>query len=202
MQIVIAEAKARFAELVRRAEVGEAIELTRYGRPVARIVAADRPTGQPLIGCMEGAFTLSDDIFAGDDAIARMFDGSPGNEGRLLLDTHILLWAVLNDRLLSATQRQAITEGEIYRSAVSVWEIGIRRAIGRLEVPEELMRIAVDAGCIPLPISWAHAEVAAGLPRHHADPFDRLLIAQAQCEGLGLVSPDVKLAAYPGERVR
>lgn len=73
MQIAIAEAKAQFAELIRRAEAGESIELTRYGRPVARIVAAERSVGRPLIGAMEGAFTLPDDIFDGDDEIAEMF---------------------------------------------------------------------------------------------------------------------------------
>lgn len=73
MRIAIAEAKAQFAELIRRAEAGEAIELTRYGRPVARIVAAERPVGRPLIGAMEGAFTLPDDMFEGDDEIAGMF---------------------------------------------------------------------------------------------------------------------------------
>lgn len=76
MQIAIAEAKARFAELIRRAEAGEAIELTRYGCPVARIVAANRPIGQPLIGAMEGAFTLPDDMFDGDDELAEMFERS------------------------------------------------------------------------------------------------------------------------------
>ncbi len=74
MQIAIAEAKAQFAELVRRAEAGESIELTRYGRPVARIVAADRSVGRPLIGAMEGAFTLPVDMFEGDDEIAEMFE--------------------------------------------------------------------------------------------------------------------------------
>lgn len=73
MQIAIAEAKAQFAEIIRRVEAGEAIELTRYGRPVAKIVAADRPVGRPLIGAMAGAFTLPDDIFAGDEDIADMF---------------------------------------------------------------------------------------------------------------------------------
>ncbi|MEM0949750.1 MAG: type II toxin-antitoxin system prevent-host-death family antitoxin [Pseudomonadota bacterium] len=77
MQIAIAEAKAQFAELIRRAEAGEAIELTRYGRPVARIVAANRPVGRPLIGAMKGAFTLPDDMFAGDEEIAEMFDTKP-----------------------------------------------------------------------------------------------------------------------------
>ena len=73
MQIAIAEAKAQFAELIRRAEAGEAIELTRYGRPVARIVAADRAAGRPLIGAMKGAFTVPEDIFAGDAEIEELF---------------------------------------------------------------------------------------------------------------------------------
>ena len=73
MQIAIAEAKAQFAELIRRAEAGEEIELTRHGKPVAQIVAAKRPVGRPLIGSMKGAFNLPDDIFAGDDEVAEMF---------------------------------------------------------------------------------------------------------------------------------
>lgn len=76
MQIAIAEAKAQFAELIRRAEAGEAIELTRYGRPVARIVAADRPVGRLLIGALEGKFALPDDMFEGDAEIAEMFEQS------------------------------------------------------------------------------------------------------------------------------
>ena len=76
MRIAIAEAKAQFAELIRRAEAGEAIELTRYGRPVARIVAAERPVRRPLIGAMEGAFSLPDDMFEDDDAIAEIFEKS------------------------------------------------------------------------------------------------------------------------------
>lgn len=73
MQIAIAEAKAQFAELIRRAEAGEEIELTRYGRPVAKLVAANRGAGRPLIGAMEGAFDLPEDMFAGDEEIADLF---------------------------------------------------------------------------------------------------------------------------------
>ena len=115
---------------------------------------------------------------------------------RLLLDTHVLLWAVLNHPRLTATQAQAISGAELYVSAASVWEIGIKRALGKLDVPGELFDIAVDSGCRPLPITWAHAEAAAALPPHHSDPFDRMLIAQARCEGLHLASSDAKLAAY------
>lgn len=115
---------------------------------------------------------------------------------RVLLDTHVLLWAVLNDPRLTEAQARAISEGELYLSAASVWEIGIKRAIGKLDVPEDLFDIAVDAGCRPLPISWTHADAAAALPLHHTDPFDRMLIAQARCEGLRLASSDTRLAAY------
>lgn len=115
---------------------------------------------------------------------------------RVLLDTHVLLWAVLNDPRLTAAQAKAISEGEMYLSSASIWEIGIKRAIGKLDVPGDLFEIAVDAGCRPLPISWTHAEAAAALPLHHTDPFDRMLVAQARCEGLRLASSDTKLEAY------
>jgi PIN domain nuclease of toxin-antitoxin system len=115
---------------------------------------------------------------------------------RVLLDTHVLLWALLDDPRLTQAQRVALTEGELYVSAASVWEIGIKRSLGKLDVPEGFVGVAVEAGCRSLPISWAHAEVAASLPFHHNDPFDRMLIAQAQCEDLVLASSDAKLAPY------
>jgi len=121
---------------------------------------------------------------------------------RVLLDTHILLWTVLDDPRLSAAQLEAIGTGELYLSAASVWEIGIKRALGKLYVPEEIFNIAVDAGCRPLPISWTHAETAASLPPHHADPFDRMLVAQAQCEGLKLISSDARMTTYDVDLIR
>ena len=75
MQIAIADAKAQFAELIRRAEAGEAIELTRYGKPVAKLVAADRPKGRPLLGAMRGDFTLPADMADGDSEVAALFRG-------------------------------------------------------------------------------------------------------------------------------
>lgn len=73
MKIAVADAKAQFAELIRRAEAGEAIELTRYGKPVAKLVAAERPQGRPLIGAMKGDFTLPADMAEGDADIAALF---------------------------------------------------------------------------------------------------------------------------------
>lgn len=115
---------------------------------------------------------------------------------RLLLDTHVLLWAVLDDPRLTRAQADAIGSAELYLSAASVWEIGIKRALGKLDVPDLIFEIASDAGCRPLPISWTHAEAASALPAHHNDPFDRMLVAQACCEGLSLASSDSRLALY------
>ncbi len=124
---------------------------------------------------------------------------------RILLDTHVLLWALLNNPRLTDAQRQAIeqaaAEGELYLSSASVWEIGIKRAVGKLDVPDTLFKTAVDRGCRPLSISWVHAEAAAALPRHHNDPFDRMLVAQARCENMRLASSDKKLSAYDVELV-
>lgn len=120
---------------------------------------------------------------------------------RLLLDTHVLLWALLNDPRLSAEQVKAISEGELYVSAASIWEIGIKRALGKLNVPDDLFDVAEEAGCRQLPISWLHAETAAKLPPHHADPFDRMLIAQAGCEGLTVASADRQFAQYKIELI-
>jgi PIN domain nuclease of toxin-antitoxin system len=83
-----------------------------------------------------------------------------------------------------------------YVSAVSVWEIAIKRASGKLRVPEDLLEKVADAGFGELDISFEHATLAGALPPHHGDPFDRMLIAQAQIEGLTLVTNDPRIAAY------
>lgn len=123
-------------------------------------------------------------------------------EVKLLLDTHILLWALVEDARLRPHQAAAIGEGELYLSAASLWEIGIKRALGKLDVPETVAEVARAAGCRPLPITWAHAEAAAALPPHHADPFDRMLIAQARAERLTLVSADTVFQRYEVDLVR
>ena len=115
---------------------------------------------------------------------------------KLLLDTHVLLWALANDARLTLAQAAALETGELHVSAASVWEVGIKRALGKLDVPETLFDVAREAGCRPLAITWAHADAAGRLPRHHDDPFDRMLIAQATCEGMTLVTSDAKFASY------
>ncbi|WP_299693609.1 type II toxin-antitoxin system VapC family toxin [uncultured Tateyamaria sp.] len=115
---------------------------------------------------------------------------------KYLLDTHVLLCALVDDPRLSAAQREVLDTGELYVSAASVWEVGIKRALGKLAVPGDVFEVAHASGVRPLPITWAHADAAAALPAHHSDPFDRMLIAQAVAEGMALVSGDGKVGRY------
>ncbi len=118
---------------------------------------------------------------------------------RLLLDTHIFLWWNGRPQLIRAAVRDAIIDSanEIYVSAASVWEIGIKRALGKLEFSGKIVRAIRAHRFEVLPISGEHAERAAELPRHHADPFDRLLVAQADLERMLLGTQDAKIRPYP-----
>ena len=110
---------------------------------------------------------------------------------RLLVDTHILLWALNDDPRLDSKGKHALLEAqETIVSAATIWEISIKRALGKLKVSENPIKYTVAAGYIPLSITWGHADIAGALPPYHADPFDRLLIAQAQCEGLTILTKD------------
>lgn len=116
---------------------------------------------------------------------------------RLLLDTHIVLWAMADDPRLPRALRDAVAGAEtLFISAATVWEVAIKSSLGKLEVPADLFDRALAAGAQPLAITWTHARMVAGLPPHHADPFDRMMIAQARAEGLTLVSVDRQIAAY------
>lgn len=120
----------------------------------------------------------------------------------LLLDTHVFLWAVDDSPLLSRQARLAITDGHniVFVSAATAWEISIKKAIGKLRVPvrnylEELQRHRF----LPLSIRTEHALAVEQLPPHHNDPFDRMLVAQAQVERLTLVTHDSRMKAYAVE---
>lgn len=117
---------------------------------------------------------------------------------RLLIDSAALIWWFADDAHLGPDATAAIEDPgtEAYASVASVWEIGIKQARGKLALDVPVPEI-MEAGLInALPIEIAHALVAADLPRHHADPFDRMLVAQAQVEGLVLLTPDAALRRY------
>ena len=117
---------------------------------------------------------------------------------RLLLDTHALLWTLGDPEKLSAPAADAIVDerNDVFVSSASVWEIAIKRALGTLAAPTDLEPGIAHQGFSALPITFHHAEVAGALPRHHADPFDRMLIAQAQSEALTLVTRDDRMGLY------
>lgn len=116
----------------------------------------------------------------------------------LLLDTHALIWVFAGDPTLDDAARAAIVSPEnlVFVSAVSVWEISIKRALGKLRVPEDVNEQIAAHGFEALPVSGMHAWLAGNLPPHHRDPFDRMLVAQAEIEGLKLVSRDGAFDAY------
>lgn len=117
---------------------------------------------------------------------------------RLLLDTHIVLWQLSGERTLSAAAIEAIgSADDLLFSVVSFAEVGVKAAVGQLEVPEDFKQQVTDAGVRTLGLSSEHGLVVADLPLHHRDPFDRLLIAQARSEGLTVVSADRRFSAYP-----
>mgnify|MGYP001556667342 CR=1 FL=1 len=117
---------------------------------------------------------------------------------RLLLDTHIFLWAVSGSPLLKPAVRRLIEDAdEVYVSAASVWEIAIKARLGKIDADPHELAAAIDAsGFVELPVSAAHAAEVTKLELHHNDPFDRLLIAQALVEPLRLVTIDEVLAKY------
>ena len=117
---------------------------------------------------------------------------------RLLLDTHVLLWALEDSQALSVDARRSIadTRNEVFVSAVSIWEMAIKRSLGKLRAPDNLADTVEEAGFAALPITLAHAEQAGMLPPHHRDPFDRMLVAQALAEGLVIVTGDALIPKY------
>lgn len=117
---------------------------------------------------------------------------------KVLLDTHILLWWLSDDVALPPLAAAAIADAEatVFVSAASVWEIAIKAAAGRLDAPDDIVDALRANRFEDLPISVAHALAAGRLPPLHADPFDRMLIAQATVEGLTLISHDRRFSDY------
>jgi PIN domain nuclease of toxin-antitoxin system len=117
---------------------------------------------------------------------------------RLLVDTHAALWLLGEDKRLSSTADQMLTDtsNEVLLSAAVVWEVAIKRSLGKLDAPDGFAGMLLDVGAMPLAVSVDHASAVRSLPWHHRDPFDRLLVAQAVLEDAVLLSGDDRLRAY------
>jgi PIN domain nuclease of toxin-antitoxin system len=121
----------------------------------------------------------------------------------MLIDTHLLLWAAADDPRLPSIARSLMADDgtELLFSAASIWEVAIKRGLGREDFqvdPRVLRRSLIDNGYREVPVAGAHAAAVADLPPVHKDPFDRLLVAQAQLEALLLLTSDPVVARYPG----
>lgn len=116
----------------------------------------------------------------------------------LLLDTHALLWWLADDPQLSQEARSAIADPDnaVFLSAVVVWEIRIKEAIGKLDIPSDFAEVLAGQPFSELPVTVEHANALAGLPALHRDPFDRMLVAQATAERLTVVTRDVDIPRY------
>ena len=122
---------------------------------------------------------------------------------KLLLDTQLLLWAASEPARLKAATRRLLEDPrhELLFSAASIWEVSIKASLGRSDFdadPRVLRRGLLDNGYAELPITGAHAAAVLDLPPHHRDPFDRLLVAQAQVEGITMLTANATVARYPG----
>jgi PIN domain nuclease of toxin-antitoxin system len=117
---------------------------------------------------------------------------------KLLLDTHALLSLLFADGRLSRSADDAMErpDAQLIVSVVSVWEVAIKRSVGKLDAPDDLLGRIDETGAEMLTITARHAHAVAVLPLHHRDPFDRLLIAQAKLEGCAIVTRDPAFAAY------
>lgn len=122
------------------------------------------------------------------------------SEAGFLADTHVLIWHVTGDPRLSQRHKTLIDgTAPIFISSVSVAEVSIKRALGKLDSPPEMFDAFANAGLIELPLTWRHARVVEDLPLLHRDPFDRMLIAQTMVEGLTLMTSDKKILRYDVE---
>ncbi|MFY9927437.1 MAG: type II toxin-antitoxin system VapC family toxin [Streptosporangiaceae bacterium] len=115
----------------------------------------------------------------------------------LLLDTHVVLWWLADDVALTGDVKDRLDhEPDVRVSAATVWEIAIKQALGKITAPADLPERVRDSGFRELPIDFTHAIAAGRLPPIHRDPFDRMLIAQARCEGLTLVTRNLYCQQY------
>lgn len=116
---------------------------------------------------------------------------------RLLLDTPVVIWALEDNPKLPPAARETISEAaDVFVSSATTWEMAIKKAAGKLTIADSFAQSIAASGFLELPITWRHSLRAAALPAHHKDPFDRMLVAQAQDENLTLMTIDGQLPDY------
>lgn len=117
---------------------------------------------------------------------------------RVLLDTHVLLWALADDERLSETARSVIIDeaNDVVVSVVSAWEVAVKRALGKLKAPSNLRQVIKEAGFAERLVGFADCERLSRLPCMHRDPFDRMLVCQALEDGMPIITKDEMIGRY------
>jgi prevent-host-death family protein len=219
----IQEAKTHLSRLVEEAAAGNVVVIAKAGRPMVRLVPVTTLAGPRPLGLLADQVRESADCWDPDPEVDELFYGSaaepegpspdsdlpsPSHSGdapqrgragvTLLLDSHALLWALHAPERLRAEARDFIQDPEraVYFSAASVWELEIKAARGKLELPDDWLAAVEATGFLELPVTAAEARTSARLPWHHPDPFDRVLVAQAVLRGLRIATRDPLLASY------
>lgn len=110
---------------------------------------------------------------------------------RLLLDSHVLIWWINGEKALGSDTRQKIDQAEaVYVSAGTIWELNIKTALGQMQLPNNFEALIAHTGFVELPVTFAHAKLIRTIQTSHADPFDKILLAQGLAEGIPLVTAD------------
>jgi prevent-host-death family protein len=207
-QVTVHEAKTHLSRLLARVEGGEEVVIARGHKPVARLVPVDRPRrGGRRFGTLRGQVRVGKEFFEPLPAHELKRWGEWPPAVRLLLDTHTLLWWAAGDTKLPRRVRAAIMDERhaVIVSAASAWEIATKHRLGKLAAPGPLVGGLLDylaeQEFLELGVSIRHAQHAGGLPGDHRDPFDRMLAAQAQLEGLAIVSNDEVFDGYGVRRL-
>lgn len=110
---------------------------------------------------------------------------------KLLLDSHVLIWLIMGEKFLGSATRQKIDQaGAVYVSAATVWELNIKTARGQIQLPPDFEALIARTGFVELPVTFAHAKLIRTIQTAHADPFDKMLLAQGLAENLPFVTAD------------
>ena len=207
----IQAAKTHLSRLVEEVVAGEEVVLAKSGKPLVRLVRYAQPRSRRTPGALAGQFWEAPDCWApGPSELEASIEApllleppAPALAARLprrlLVDSHVVVWWLCAPERLTAETRNLISspDHEVFLSAATVWELGLKLARSKLKLQEAYAGTLLADGWRELPVTIAHGARAVHLPPLHADPFDRLLIAQALEEELVLVTADRLLAAYP-----
>jgi PIN domain nuclease of toxin-antitoxin system/antitoxin (DNA-binding transcriptional repressor) of toxin-antitoxin stability system len=206
LAIELHEARSRLKALIDAARSGEEVYISAGESGAVRLTPCDapeetmpRPARRP--GRLREQIRIAEDFDSVDEAIADSFDGSQWgsvNERRVARHAYPTVvacgrWKAAEAISLHHRRRR---HPPCFVSAATIWEIGIKRALGKLDAPANLVGIVQDEGFHLISITAEHAEAAAALPPHHRDPFDRMLIAQAVIEDLHIATVDARFSDY------